>query len=159
LIREGRGVCRLPRSFLGAVLAPVVAAGLAAPVANADMPYGNYEVMSNRWTDAAWLWAAYPCEDIGPFDPVVEGCLLVHALPRPQRGAYYGGEARLVDGNYSFTTDVSDGLRCFGQVLPTRDTYTWNKDSLAGTVESRFDVGCFNGPPGMNVWTFALVRY
>jgi hypothetical protein len=32
------------------------------------MNYGNYEVWSNRWTDASWVWAVYPCEDIGPFE-------------------------------------------------------------------------------------------
>jgi hypothetical protein len=84
--------------------------------------------------------------------------VLIHALPRPKFGAYYGGTATLANGKYSFTDNVPDGLRCPGAALPTRDTYTWDAVSLAGIVESRFDVGCFNGPPGMNTWTFALQR-
>lgn len=149
------------RPVLSAVSAIVAAAVLpvSTPVADASMLYGNYEVLSNRWTDASWVWAAYPCDggNVGPAGEVID-CMLIHALPRPQFGAYYGGEARLADGKYSFTTDVPDGLRCIGAAMPTRDTYVWDANSLAGTVESRFDVGCFNGPAGMNTWRFALKR-
>ncbi|OHV06456.1 hypothetical protein [Mycobacterium talmoniae] len=130
---------------------------LASP-AGADMRYGNYEVLSDRWTDASWVWAVYPCETPGQFDQMPAGCVLVSALPRPQFGKYYGGTAKLVDGRYSFTSDVPDGLRCPGAALPSRDTYTWDANSLAGTIESHFDVGCFNGPPGVNTWDFALTR-
>ncbi|MCV7359575.1 hypothetical protein [Mycolicibacterium fluoranthenivorans] len=151
---------QLNRSILATALAPAaVAATVMAPAAHATMLYGNYNVLSNRWTDAAWIWAAYPCD---PGNPGVAGtpinCVRISAMPSPQRGAYYGGVANLANGQYSYTTDVPDGLRCFGQVLPTRDTYTWDANTLAGVVESRFDVGCFNGPPGMNTWTFALTR-
>jgi hypothetical protein len=30
--------------------------------------------------------------------------------------------------------------------------------SLAGTIDSQYDAGCFNGPPGTQSWTFALRR-
>lgn len=56
------------------------------------------------------------------------------------------------------TVDVPDGLRCPGYNLPTRETYSWDEISLGGTIESHYDVGCFNGPPGMQFWTFALQR-
>jgi hypothetical protein len=42
--------------------------------------------------------------------------------------------------------------------MPTRDTYSWDANTLAGTIESNYDVACFNGPPGSQVWTFALQR-
>lgn len=145
-------------SVLAAALTPVAAAMLMAPTATAGMKLGNYEVMSNRWTDASWVWTVYPCENYDQYDTPTDDCALVRAIPRPKFGAYYGGEAHLVDGRWSFTADVPDGLRCPGYALPTKDTYTWDTNSLAGGVESRFDVGCFNGPPGMNFWTFALVR-
>jgi hypothetical protein len=148
----------MKKSILGAVFAPVVVAALLAPPANAEMQFGNYEVWSNRWTDASWVWAVYPCGNTGQFTTVTSDCVDVQAIPRPKFGAYYGGRANLVDGRWSYTADVVDGLRCPGHVMPTKDTYTWDNVGLAGTVESRFDVGCFNGPPGMNFWTFSLVR-
>lgn len=148
------------RSTVGAAFAMLAVATAVAPRAVADMAYGNYEVLSNRWTDATWVWAAYPCETPGKFDQMPAGCITVSAVDRPHffGRSYYGGTARLVDGQYSFTTDVGDGLHCPMGVMPTRDTYTWDANTLAGVVESRFDAGCFNGPPGMNTWTFALVR-
>lgn len=153
------------RAVLGAVLAPVAALAVAAalaPAANADQKLGNYEVLSDRWANGgpSWIWAFYPCDAGHPGRPNdVLSCAVVSALPRPQRGAYYGGTATRVGNTFSFTTDVPDGLRCPGQVLPTRDTYTWDANTLAGAVESRYDVGCFGGPAGMNTWTFALQRY
>ncbi|MEB3019572.1 hypothetical protein [[Mycobacterium] crassicus] len=149
------------RVAVGAAFAALAVSTVMAPRAAADMPYGNYEVLSNRWTDASWVWAAYPCETPGKFDELPPGCVTVSAIDRPHffGRSYYGGTARLVDGQYSFSSDVGDGLHCpMGQYLPTRDTYTWDANTLSGVVESRFDVGCFNGPPGMNTWTFALVR-
>ncbi|WP_370485704.1 hypothetical protein [Mycobacterium sp. pUA109] len=144
--------------ILGVLAAPVCVATMLASPAGADMRFGNYEVLSDRWTDASWVWAVYPCETPGQFDQMPSGCVLVSALPRPQFGAYYGGTAKLVDGHYSFTSDVPDGLRCPGAALPTRDTYTWDANTLAGSVDSHFDVGCFNGPPGVNTWAFSLTR-
>lgn len=146
------------KAFIGAVIAPVVAAVLAPPAQAADMNLGSYNVLSNRWTNVAWIWQVYPCNIPGQLTESSVGCVDVQALPQPQNGAYYGGQARLVGNTYSFTTDVPDGLRCLGQSLPTRDTYTWDATTLAGTVDSHFDVGCFNGPPGVNTWTFALTR-
>lgn len=149
----------MKRTIIGAALVSAATATVLAAPAHADFVYGNYEVLSNRWTDASWIWAAFPCDAGAPGRPgAVVDCVLVSAVPRPQFGAYYGGVARRVNGSFSFTTDVPDGLRCLGQSLPTRDTYTWDASTLAGVVESRFDVGCFNGPPGMNTWTFALQR-
>ena len=70
----------------------------------------------------------------------------------------YGGKAHLSGDTYTLVVDVPDGLRCPGQVLPSRDTYTWNQVTLAGEINSTYDVGCFGGPPGTQFWTFALQR-
>lgn len=149
------------RTAVGAALGALTIATVAAPTAAADMAYGNYDVLSDRWNDASWVWAAYPCEEMGKFDTLPKGCVHVSAIDRPHffgRG-YYGGTARLVDGKYSFTSDYPDGLHCpLGGYLPTRDTFTWDANTLTGVMESHFEVGCFNGPPGVNTWTFALVR-
>jgi len=149
------------RTTVGAALAAATVATVMAPVAAADMRFGNYEVLSNRWPDATWVWTAYPCEEMGKFDTVPSGCVLVTAVDRPHffgRG-YYGGTATLAQGQYSFTSDYPDGLHCpAGPSMPTRDTFTWDANTLAGVMESHFDVGCFNGPAGVNTWTFALVR-
>ena len=92
-------------SILCAALASVVAAGVSAPAAGADMLLGNYEVLSDRWANGgpSWIWALYPCE---PGNPGLPGeqitCVRVSALPRPQRGAYYGGYAYRVGNTFSF---------------------------------------------------------
>jgi hypothetical protein len=34
----------------------------------------------------------------------------------------------------------------------------WDDNTLVGTIDSAYDVGCFNGPPGKQFWTFKLQR-
>jgi hypothetical protein len=128
------------------------AAAVLAPHAHANMNFGSYEVLTNRYTDASWVWSTWACI------PRADGCIYVSAVPRPKFGAYYEGDAHLADGRYTLTVDVPDGLRCPGHAMPTRDTYSWDAVTLAGTIDSVYDVGCFNGPPGTQFWTFALQR-
>jgi hypothetical protein len=129
------------------------AASLLAPPAQAGMPSGNYDVLTNRYTQASWVWFVSQCQPPSP------DCLDISAIPRLKFYAYYDGDAHLANGQYTLTVDVNDGLRCLpGYSMPTRDTYTWNEVTLAGTIESVYDVGCFNGPPGSQFWTFALQR-
>lgn len=126
---------------------------IAAP-ANAMMVWGNYDVLTNRYDRASWAWMVYPCNPDKQPD-----CATVSGIARLKYYYEYTGNASLdQDGNYTMVVDVPDGLRCPGQVLPTRDTYRWNQLSLAGTIDSVYDVGCFNGPPGTQFWTFALQR-
>lgn len=134
------------------VLALVLSATAISPRADA-MALGNYNLLTNRYDRASWVWFLTPCLPDKSAD-----CVNVSARPRLKLYAYYEAPARLVDGRYSFTTDVPDGLRCFGQNLPTRETYTWDEFTLAGEIVSHYDVGCFNGPPGDQFWTFALQR-
>jgi hypothetical protein len=117
------------------------------------MQPGNYDVLTNRYSQASWAWFVSPCQ---PFAP---DCIDISAIPRLKFYAYYDGDAHLVDGRYTLTVDVNDGLRCLpGYSMPTRDTYTWDAVTLAGEINSVYDVGCFGGPPGTQFWTFALQR-
>ena len=138
---------------VAAAAALTAAATLFAPPAQAMMSPGNYDVLTNRYERASWVWFIAPCQ---PFTPE---CLDISAIPRLKFYAYYDGDAKLADGRYTLTVDVPDGLQCLpGYSMPTRDTYTWNEVSLAGEISSTYDVGCFNGPPGSQFWTFALQR-
>jgi hypothetical protein len=129
------------------------AAALLASPANAMMNLGNYDVLTNRYTYASWIWFVTRCQ------PVTTECIHVFANPRLKFYNYYDGEAHLVDGRYTLTVDVSDGLECLpGNTMPTHETWSWDEVTLAGTIESNFDVGCFGGPPGSQSWTFALQR-
>ena len=135
----------------------MVAAGLVAPPpAQAMMKLGNYDLLTNRYdrpASASWVWYITNC-----FPDKQPDCVHVHARPRRAFYALFDGLAYLADGNYTMTVDVVDGLLCPGQRLPTRETYRWNEVSLTGTIESHYNVGCFNGPPGMQFWTFRLQR-
>jgi hypothetical protein len=136
-----------------AAAALTATAAVLAPPAQAGMPSGNYDVLTNRYTQASWVWFVSPCQPPSP------DCLDISASPRLKFYAYYDGDAHLANGQYTLTVDVNDGLRCLpGYSMPTRDTYTWDEVTLAGTIESVYDVGCFNGPPGAQFWTFALQR-
>lgn len=133
--------------------AVAMASTLVAPPASAMMLPGNYDLLTNRYDRASWLWYTTPC-----MPDKQAGCLFVSARPRLKFYDYYEGQAVLADGRYTMTVDVSDGLRCPGYNLPTREVYNWGEFDLAGTIVSRYDVGCFNGPPGEQFWTFALQR-
>jgi hypothetical protein len=132
-----------------------VSASVIAPPANAVpiMGLGNYDVLTNRYERASWVWFVAYCQ------PATVECLDISAIPRLKFYAYYDGFAHLSDGRYTLTVDVPDGLQCLpGYSMPTRDTYSWDAVTLAGTIDSVYDVGCFNGPPGTQFWTFALQR-
>lgn len=129
------------------------AAVVLAPPAQAAMQVGNYDVLTNRYTRASWVWWVTPCHPHKQPD-----CVDVSAAPRLKFYAYYDGQAYLANGRYTMTVDVPDGLQCPGHVMPTRETWTWDEVTLAGTIDSKYDVGCFNGPPGSQFWTFALQR-
>lgn len=142
-----------PLKAVAAAVALAVAGTLAAPPAQAIMWLGNYDLLTNRYDRASWLWFVSACIPERQLD-----CIEVSARPRLKYYAYYQGRAHLKDGEYTLTVDVPDGLQCPGHVMPTRETYRWNEVSLTGTIESVYDVGCFGGPPGTQFWTFALQR-
>jgi hypothetical protein len=130
-----------------------LAAVLVPPPANAQMTLGNYDLLTDRYTKAAWVWFVAFC--VPEHSP---DCITVAGIPYRAFYAHWQEKAHLVGNQYTVTVDVPDGLQCPGQVLPTRDTYKWDQVSLQGTIDSAYDVGCFNGPPGTQFWTFSLQR-
>jgi hypothetical protein len=148
-------------------VALAVVATVLAPVANAGaMRVGNYEVVTDRWNDHTWIWEVlHSCgaPDCGTklVDPVVAPAtttLNVIAIPRPLKSQRFQQSAFYVDGEYTLTVDVPDGVRCIGYNLPSHDVYSWDGMTLAGTIESTYDAGCYGGPGGTGTYTFALQR-
>jgi hypothetical protein len=131
------------------------AATLLAPTAGAVMNSGNYEMrITGRYDFHTWIWAISRCGT----NPE---CRSVAAIPMPVAKAFpYVGEAPLVDGRYTLTVDVPDGLRCgnvyYGPVIPTRDVYSWDATTLRGTMESSFATGCDGTPGGTYFYPFTL---
>ena len=141
-----------PAKVVTLAAALTAGAALLAPPANA-YTLGNYDLLTNRYQRASWVWTLYPCQQAAP------DCLLISATPRLKFYAYYEGTAHMANGRWTLSVDVPDGLQCHpGYAMPTRETYSWDDVTLAGTIESVYDVGCYNGPPGSQFWTFALQR-
>ena len=146
---------------LGVVL--TVAAVALAPVARADMALGNYELqIIGRYDFHTWVWVVSGCYTSGSRLPAA-GCAHVSAVARPVAKAFsYAGIAQIVDGRYTLTVDVPDGLRCgdvyYGPTIPTHDIYSWDPTRLAGSLESSFATGCDGAPAGTYTYPFTLVR-
>ena len=89
------------RSKAAAILATLVASAtfLAPSATAAGMQLGNYDLWTNRYDRASWLWFISGC--IPEKSP---DCITVAARPRLQFYAYYGSKAWLVDGRYTFTS-------------------------------------------------------
>jgi hypothetical protein len=146
---------------LGVVL--TVAAVALAPVARADMALGNYELqIVGRYDFHTWVWVVSGCYTSGSRLPAA-GCAHVSAVARPVAKAFsYAGIAQIVDGRYTLTVDVPDGLRCgdvyYGPTIPTHGIYSWDPTTLAGSLESSFATGCDGAPAGTYTYPFTLVR-
>ena len=148
---------RMP-AYLTVLLSALLTAGslLAAPAANA-MAYGNYALnIQGRFDFHTWIWFISPCQ------PAVPDCLYVRSRHQPIARAYpYAEQAHLVDGQWTLAVDDPFGLRCgnvyYGPVLPTRDVYTWDPTTLAGSMVSTFAAGC-DGQPGSLTYPFGLAR-
>ncbi len=125
-----------------------------APPAQAFLHPGNFDLLTNRYERASWVWFIARCSPEATPD-----CRFISAMPRLKFYNYYTGNAYLANGQWTLKVEVSDGLQCLpGVTLPTHETYVWDDNTLAGTITSDYDVGCFNGPPGTQFWTFALQR-
>ena len=147
---------------LALIVALAVAAVTLAPAAHAkDMNPGNYDIAWSRpWDFHTWLLTIWPC-----FTPdgqaTVPGCMTVSANPMPiARAAQWRTVAHQENGRYSLTVDVPEGLLCggyYGPSVPTRDTYSWDAVTLAGTLESAVPDGpC--GPARTDAYPFSLIR-
>lgn len=130
----------------------------AAPTSQAESFFANYQLLiPERYDFHTWTWAVSHCI------PAAEGCATINAIPMPVAKAFeYVGDAHLVDGRYTLSVDVPDGLRCgnvyYGPVIPTRDVYTWDSATLQGTLTSSFAAGCDGAPGGAFSYPFSLVR-
>jgi len=145
-----------------------VAAAAFAPAANAEMQIGNYEVLNNRWTDHMWVWAVWakcsgdqncgtPDED--PAMALTIRTLDVLAIPTLSKSQWFRQDAFYSDSRYTLTVDVPDGVRCIGFNLPSHDVYSWDAKTLAGTIVSTYDAGCYGAQGGTATYPFSLKRY
>ncbi|MDT5336017.1 MAG: hypothetical protein QOD90_1522 [Mycobacterium sp.] len=159
---------RAAAPVVSAVLA--VAATVFAPTASAaGMRIGNYEVNNDRWNDHSWVWSvSHSCHNDAPEcgtyfdDPVIAphtDNLNVIGIPRPLKSQRFQNTAFYADGRYTLTVDVIDGVRCLGFNLPSHDVYSWDAASLAGTIVSTYDAGCYGAPGGISTYTFSLQRF
>lgn len=158
-----------PKNVATIACAALAASGIASapPAHAAPMRVGNYEVVTDRWNDHSWIWSvAHSCgaPDCATWqeDPVVAPAtdnLNVIAIPRPPKSQRFQNTAYFADGRYTLTVDVPDGVRCIGYNLPSHDVYSWDAGTLAGTIDSTFDAGCFGSPGGTSTYAFRLQRY
>lgn len=134
-----------------------VTTSLASP-SHAAPFFANYSLdVQGRYDFHTWTWAVSYCI------PDVPDCRRIDAIPMPvAKGFEYSGDAHLIDGKYTLTVDVPDGLRCgniyYGPVIPTRDVYSWDAVTLQGTLTSSFAGGCGGAPAGTLSYPFSLVR-
>ncbi|MBE1546745.1 hypothetical protein GGC64_000753 [Mycobacterium sp. OAS707] len=152
---------------VGSVVLASATIALAPTAGAAGMKIGNYEVANDRWNDHSWVWSVtHSCRndpECGTYivDPVIAPAtdnLNVLAIPRPLKSQRFQNTAFYADGRYTLTVDVIDGVRCIGYNLPSHDVYNWDAASLAGTIVSTFDAGCYGAPGGTATYNFSLIR-
>jgi hypothetical protein len=130
-----------------------------SPPANA-MLFGNYNLqIPDRFDFHTWIFFVGPC---GPTSPYPADCLRVSAHSQPIAKAYaFNESAQLVDGRWVLTVDDPFGLRCgnvyYGPTVQTHDVYSWDANTLAGTLVSTFAAGC-DGQPGSLTYPISLTR-
>ena len=148
------------RFAVSVVLVMAAALGLAPSASAALMP-GSYNLnIPERRDFHTWIWSATSC---APPMAITAECTRISAVAQPIAKAYpWFGTAKIVNGQYTMTVDIPDGLRCgdiyYGPVIPTHDVYTWDVNTLAGTLQSTFDAGCDGAPGGTFTYPFWLTR-
>jgi hypothetical protein len=151
----------LVRVLLAAASAVLAAATVsAAPTANAvTNMIGNFNlIIPDRYDFHTWIFGITPCIN-GPRPPE---CIHVMGIAQPVAKAYnYVGDALLVNDRYTLAVDDPFGLRCgnvyYGPTSATHDLYSWDANTLAGTLTSTFDAGC-DGQPGTLTYPIWLQR-
>lgn len=150
----------MKKALIGALCAVLTAAvGWLAPPAGAiTNPLGNFAMnIPDRFDFHTWIWSIPPCVSAGPPE-----CIHVLAIAQPIAKAFnYGDDVHLVGSRYTLTADDPYGLRCgnvyYGPTSMTHDIYSWDANTLAGTLTSSFDAGC-DGQPGTLTYPFWLTR-
>ena len=85
------------------------------------MKVGNYSFnIEGRYDFHKWLWMVSSRNR----PEQTTDCALISAVARPVAKAYdWDGHAQVINGRWSMTVDVPDGLRCgdiyYGPVIPT----------------------------------------
>ncbi len=134
---------------------------IAAPTSSAvTNMIGDFNLtIPDRYDFHTWIFANSPCWNTGVKPP---DCIHVFGVAQPNAKAYnYQANAQLVDGRYSFAVDDPYGLRCgnvyYGPTSATHDVYSWDANTLTGTLVSTFDAGC-DGAPGTLTYPIWLSR-
>ena len=92
---------------LAAAAAVLTAATTAvAPPAQAFLHPGNFDLLTNRYDRASWVWFVMAC-----IPEKAPDCRFVSAIPRLKFYNYYTGNAYLANGQWTLKVEVSDGLR------------------------------------------------
>lgn len=148
----------LRSALMGAAIIP--AAMMLAPAANAGIQLGHYNAyVEGRYDFHTWLWSFSSCNPPGGLEQCAN--VSANAMPIAKSFKWYA-RAYQVDGTYTLTVDVPDGLRCgdvyYGPIIATHDVYTFNAVTLTGQLQSFFDTGCDNAPGGSFTYPFSLVR-
>jgi hypothetical protein len=141
---------------LGVAVGAAAAVALA-PAAGAAMGFGNFDLQIQRGTDYhTYVWAVSPCVNPAP------DCKLITGIHRPIAGnVSYQGEAHLINGQWTLSVDIGEGLICggyYGQNIPTHDVFTWDPNTQVGNAASASDIGCGGAPGGVINYPFVLTR-
>ena len=136
-------------------LAGIIALAADGPRAGRPSQYGTRELQPS---DSGQVRLSHLA---GSISWCTSACVHVNAIAMPVAKAFnYAGDAQLVNGRYTLTVDVPDGLRCdniyYGPTIPTHDVYTWDATTLAGSLDSSFDAGCDGAPGGTRTYPFTL---
>ncbi|MDT5337430.1 MAG: hypothetical protein QOD90_2935 [Mycobacterium sp.] len=151
----------MKKALAGVVGAALVSlATVIAPPASAANPIGNFDLnIPDRFDFHTWAWSVTPCINGGTPPPA---CIHVFGIGRPNAKAFnYSADAQLAGGSYTLAVDDPYGLRCgnvyYGPTSMTHDVYSWDANTMAGTLDSSFDAGC-DGAPGTLSYPISLSR-
>ena len=78
-----------------------------APPAQAFLHPGNFDLLTNRYERASWVWFIAACSPEKPH----RTARFISAMPRLKFYNYYNGNAYLANGQWTLKVDVSDGLQ------------------------------------------------
>lgn len=125
-----------------AIAITIICAGLVvdpASTAWADTTMDGHYIETEPKADLSNDWYFTPCGD---------GCASVASSPVGSgQPPLNSGQARLVDGQWTLDQPVASILCSGGRVIPNAASahYTWDANTLAGTVQKTLEVqGCSN---------------
>lgn len=137
---------RLTRALTAAVIFGGVAMASASPASAEEPLVGKYTY--TKAGEPPVTWVIYPtC--------VPAGCVMHVAILEPG-GNSYGGEARLVNDQWTFGANRANGLVCpDGSTAASSEMFTFDDATLTGTKTTMHAQAC-GMAPGMTKEPFAL---